>query len=123
MRVLPLRVLSVAADTKNRAFKMKKRSSWRRLMLFALVFMSLQIVANAQSSQIDPNEFYKFPFSVGIQVQYLSPLKDYEVEVNSAIDAAAIVRYPLPFFPKLQPLLRTGIMSFDFTDENVLNPD
>ena len=92
-------------------------------MLFALVFMSLQIVANAQSSQIDPNEFYKFPFSVGIQVQYLSPLKDYEVEVNSAIDAAAIVRYPLPFFPKLQPLLRTGIMSFDFTDENVLNPD
>jgi tetratricopeptide (TPR) repeat protein len=74
----------------------------------------------AQTKSEDLNSFYRFPFSIGLSYQALTPLTSYNSDYN-IFDIAGEVRYPLPSKPVLQPFFRGGIMRFDSTD--VAQPD
>ncbi len=58
------------------------------------------------------NEYYRFPVSVGFSYQNLSPFGDYGVDYTSYFDLSGIVRLPLARLPVLQPLLQAGLIRF-----------
>ena len=58
------------------------------------------------------NEYYRFPFSVGFSYQNLSPFGDYGTDYTSYFDLSGIVRRPLARLPVLQPLLQAGLIRF-----------
>jgi len=97
----------------------------RKIILSCLILLLLSV--NVSFSQelpeqrtIDYNTFYKFPFSIGVEYQNLSPLSDYG-EDYGIHDIALSGRYPIPVMPYLQPLAYLGIIRFDSKDRE--NPD
>jgi len=73
------------------------------------------IYSFAQKVNLNYNEYYRFPLSVGIEYQSLSPFSDY-ASTYSIFDLSANVRWPIPLKPVFQPSLRIGMMSFDNQD-------
>jgi hypothetical protein len=71
-----------------------------RVLLLFLILLRAAVPSHGQQAAIDLNSYYKFPLSIGVEYQSLSPL------VTS-------IRWPLPFLPVLQPTLRGGMMRFD----------
>jgi tetratricopeptide (TPR) repeat protein len=68
-----------------------------------------------QTAAVDYNEYYRFPLSVGVEYQNLTPVGGHELEF-SAFDIAADLRYPVPGVPVLQPYLRGGMLQVDGVD-------
>jgi len=73
----------------------------------------------SQSDSIDYNYYYRFPFSLGVEYQILSPFGDYASDYN-IFDLSVDFKYPIPTLPVLQPSLRLGMMNFD--NQNLENP-
>ncbi len=69
----------------------------------------------SQSASVDYNDYYRFPLSLGIEYQDLSPFADYASTYN-IFDLSANLRWPIPSNPVFQPSLRIGMMSFDNQD-------
>jgi tetratricopeptide (TPR) repeat protein len=88
--------------------------------LFLMVAVAVSHGQTADSGEIDLDRYYAFPLSFGVEYQNLSPLTDYGMDVT-AFELSGIVRYPLPFYPLIQPILQIGLMQFDLKDE--LFPD
>jgi hypothetical protein len=83
-------------------------------IIFTFVFSIVFIYS--QSSEINYNDYYRFPISIGVEYQALSPFSDYAANYN-IFDIAAKVRWTLPPLPSLQLLLNVGMMSFDNQDQ------
>ena len=84
------------------------------VFLFSLILLTSGICFS-QSASVDYNDFYRFPLSLGIEYQNLSPFADYASTYN-IFDLSANVRWPIPSRPVFQPMLRLGMMSFDNQD-------
>ena len=82
--------------------------------LFSLI-LYISGLCFSQSISVDYNDYYKFPLSLGIEYQTLSPFADYASTYN-IFDLSANIRWPIPSKPVLQPALRFGMMSFDNQD-------
>jgi len=87
------------------------------LTLFILTFATIQVYS--QETEIDYNSYYRFPFSVGVEYQGLSPFADYGSSYN-IYEIAAYLRWPIPRIPVLQPTLHLGIINFD--NQDTINP-
>jgi len=79
-----------------------------------IVFISAQI--SGQTPDIDYNEYYKYPFSIGFEYQNLSPFSEYASSFN-IFDLSVNLRWPIPSIPEIQPALRLGMMDFDSQDQ------
>jgi len=60
----------------------------------------------------DLNQYYKFPFSLGVAYQNLNPFGDYGTDFNSYFDLSAVFKLPIPRIPVLQPFVQTGMIRF-----------
>ena len=88
----------------------------KRIMTFLLCLLVLSPTLRAQERSVDYNEYYRFPLSIGIEYQSLSPFADYKKNY-SIFEVATNVLIPIPTVPSLQPYLRLGMTSFDSLDE------
>ena len=68
-----------------------------------------------QGKDSNYNDFYRFPLSIGLEYQSLTPLQSYDADYT-VFDVAFDFRYPIPALTVLQPFLRAGIMKFDSAD-------
>ncbi len=80
-----------------------------------LAAVALSCAAHAQEARPDLDEYYRFPASVGIDFQQLSPFNDYSTDFN-ATELAVSARAPLPFSASLQPFARLGIRNWDYVN-------
>jgi len=87
------------------------------LTLFILTFATIQVYS--QETEIDYNSYYRFPLSVGIEYQGLSPFADYGSSYN-IYEISAYLRWPIPRIPVLQPTLHIGMINFD--NQDTINP-
>lgn len=87
----------------------------RKSLIFLYFLMALAINANSQEPPDDLNNYYRFPFSIGLEFQNYSPFAEYGSQFN-IFEFSAHARYPLPFLPLLQPLAKIGIIRFDSQD-------
>ncbi len=86
-----------------------------RILLISLVtlFITSGIYLSAQDTdtKVNYNEVYRFPLSIGAEVQFLSPMTlfgtDYKGDF-SIMDISSLARFPIPSLPMLQPLARLG---------------
>lgn len=69
----------------------------------------------SESTVVDYNDYYRFPLSLGVEYQSLSPFADYGAFYN-IFDLSANIRWPIPSKPVFQPVLRLGIIKFDNQD-------
>jgi len=76
-----------------------------------LIFLFCAVLALPQEN-VDLNQYYRFPFSLGVAYQNLSPFGDYGTDYNSYFDLSAVIKRPLPKIPVLQPLVQTGMIRF-----------
>ena len=81
-----------------------------RLGIF-LILLSCAGLAFPQED-VDLNQYYRFPFSLGVAYQNLSPFGDYGTDFNSYFDLSAVFKLPIPRIPVLQPLVQTGMIRF-----------
>lgn len=86
----------------------------RSALLFSLIILT-PILCFSQSNSVDYNDYYKFPLSLGIEYQNLSPFADY-ASVYNIFDLSANLKWPVPSKPVFQPTLRLGMMQFDNQD-------
>lgn len=90
----------------------------------ALAVFSLLMIATTAFAQeaIDYNEYYQFPLSTGAEFRTLSPfatVANPTISRDTAMtEIAAVSRYPLPFYPMVQPFVKMGFLTV-----NWLNPD
>jgi hypothetical protein len=84
----------------------------QRSVRLALVLLSWTAAAGfAQEARQDLNRYYRFPLSVGVEFQSLSPFAGYGRDF-SAYSLEAGLRVPLRRLPSLQPSLQLGFMPF-----------
>jgi len=69
----------------------------------------------AQDQQINYNTYYRYPVSIGVEYQNLTPFANYGGNYN-IFDLSALVRWPFLKTPVLVPMARLGIMRFDSQD-------
>ena len=81
----------------------------------AALFLWVTAFCGAQEPTGDLNDYYRFPFSVGIEYQNLSPFAAYGSGFN-VFELSTTVRRPVPSIPMLQPAVRVGMMRFDSQD-------
>ncbi|MBN2551644.1 MAG: hypothetical protein JXB06_02690 [Spirochaetales bacterium] len=91
------------------------RSLAPKAFLSALLFLLASVVCTAQTPEIDYNTYYRFPLSVGIEYQALSPFGTYGSQYN-IFDISAALRWPLRTMPALQPTARAGMTRFTHQD-------
>ncbi len=85
-----------------------------KTVLFLLLFNTT--VLYSQEKILDYNTIYQFPLSLGVEYQSLNPFGSYGVDVISANEISAVLRYPLPFISVLQPSFHCGVIPF-ITDD------
>ncbi len=73
------------------------------------------IPAPAGTPDPDLNEYYRFPLSLGVEYQNLTPFGGARTDYN-AVDLALNLRFPIPSKPSFQPFLQGGIITVDSTD-------
>ncbi len=86
-----------------------------RILIISLIslFITCGISLSAQDTEtkVNYNEVYRFPVSIGAEVQFLSPLElfgtDYKGDFT-IMDISTLARFPIPSVPVLQPLARLG---------------
>lgn len=85
--------------------------------LALLIILGAAALAHAQTKEIDYNTYYRFPISVGVEYQNLSPFATYDVgSPFSVYDLSFQVRWPIPPLPILQPTAKMGMLRFDSQD-------
>ncbi len=86
---------------------------WKRnIPLLCLLFSAAFV--HSQQAQVDLNTYYRFPISVGVEYQSMTPFSAYPSgSPFNLYDLSLNVRWPIPTLPVLQPLLRTGMIRFD----------
>jgi len=76
-----------------------------------LYLCSLSLSAQNTEIKTDYNSVYRFPFSLGVEYQFVSPMTmlgtDYQGDF-SLVDLSVLARYPIPKIPVLQPQARLG---------------
>jgi tetratricopeptide (TPR) repeat protein len=60
---------------------------------------------------VDFNEYYAFPISAGAEFRSLTPTNAALARDTTMTEISASTRYPLPFFPTVQPLFKLGFMN------------
>lgn len=65
---------------------------------------------------IDYNEYYQFPISVGAEFRSLTPSSGEIARDTSMNELSAVVRYPLPMLPYVQPFGRLGLLLVSWQD-------
>ena len=88
----------------------------RRVVLLRLCFLFAAALLFPQEPKLNYNTYYRFPLSLGVEYQSLSPFAAYSSQFN-IFDLSASVRWPIPSVPMLQPTLRAGMMRFDSQDQ------
>jgi tetratricopeptide (TPR) repeat protein len=83
----------------------------RHALMAALLSLVITRPLTAEEPKVDLNSYYRFPFSIGATYQALSPLGDYRTGFD-LYDLSAVLRYPLPMFPTVQPCLQAGLLEF-----------
>ena len=89
-----------------------------------------EVVINADENQeiakTNYNQVYRYPLSVGVEVQFSSPIALLNTDYRgtfSTLDVSALTRIPIPPVPSLQPLIRLGLVTvksqFDASDPNI----
>ncbi len=92
------------------------RQAWRRhAALPWLCFFFSAAIAFPQKAEQSLNNYYRFPLSLALEYQNLSPFSGYGSPFN-VFDLSAALRWPLPARPMLQPMLKLGLMRFDSQD-------
>jgi tetratricopeptide (TPR) repeat protein len=84
----------------------------------ALLVLCLLVAANhafPQTAGLNYNTYYRFPLSVGVEYQSLSPFAAYGSQYN-IFDLSVQMRWPIPPLPVLQPTLKAGMLRFDSQD-------
>lgn len=95
----------------------RSRCGWLIRSLVLLGSFGAAIPAHAQAKEIDYNTYYRFPISVGVEYQNLSPFATYEFgSPFSVYDLSLQVRWPIPPLPILQPTAKVGMLRFDSQD-------
>jgi tetratricopeptide (TPR) repeat protein len=84
----------------------------KRAALTAALCLAVLPAISSQSGATDLDDWYRYPLSLGAQYQSITPLgestKDYEL-----YDLSALLRWPLPGLPVLQPTLRAGLLQWN----------
>jgi len=84
-----------------------------KILHYAAFITMLSKIGFAQESSINYNQVYRFPASLGAEVQFVSPLilfgTDYKGKF-SVVDISLLGRFPLVKVPVLQPLTRLGFV-------------
>ena len=98
-------------------FKLLDRKCILFLIVSGILFFTplFAIQAFSQESSINYNQYYRYPFSIGIEYQNLSSFKDYGNDFN-IYEIAAHFRWPFLKTPLFIPTMRFGIMNFDSQD-------
>jgi len=82
-------------------------------LLVALVSLAVSALpAAAQEAAPDLNTYYRFPFSMGVEYQSVSPFGGFAKDFNSFM-VNGTFRLPLPFLPELQPIAQLNYLEFD----------
>jgi hypothetical protein len=87
----------------------------KRLLLPTAAFLAVVFNAHSQTVNADLNEYYRFPISIEVEYQSLTPFAAYNTPYT-IFDVSGQVTIPLPMLPVLQPFLRGGMMRFDSID-------
>lgn len=67
----------------------------------------------AQEDSPDYNQYYRFPLSVGVGFQSLTPLSDFPLDLNyNVLDVSAQLAAPIPNLPYLHPQARLGYIRY-----------
>ena len=91
-----------------------QRGRRRRIGLLFATFLAGLTPGFGQAA-VDYNAYYRFPVSVGVEYQSLSPFATYGGSFN-LFDLSVAARLPLPALPVLQPAARLGMTRFDSQD-------
>ncbi len=83
--------------------------------LLGLCFLFAAAQALPQGKELNYNTYYRFPLSLGVEYQNLSPFGAYGAQYN-IFDLSAQLRWPIPRAPVFQPTLKAGMMRFDSQD-------
>ncbi|MCX7030813.1 MAG: tetratricopeptide repeat protein [Spirochaetes bacterium] len=86
-----------------------------RRFLASVVMVLIAGAVSGQQAVTNFNQFYRYPLSVGLFYQGLTPFSAYNTPYT-IYDIGADVRMPIPTVPVLQPFARLGIMRFDSID-------
>ena len=89
-----------------------------RERMIGMVLVSLLLAGTLPAFSQDPvdyNAYYRFPLSLGVEYQSLSPFSSYGSQFN-LFELSAGARLPLKTLPMLQPALRLGMLRFDSQD-------
>lgn len=92
---------------------MKRGCLFFLFILFSMYFTS---VVFSQEEKKNFNRYYRFPLSLGVEYQMLTPFSEYGKNFN-VFEISGNVRWPIPPLPLLQVAAEGGIMQFDSLDE------
>lgn len=87
-----------------------------RIVIAFLCLLMVNLPLGAQQRSVDYNQYYRFPLSIGVEYQSLSPFAEYKKDYN-IFEVASNILVPLPRLPSIQPYFRLGMMRFDSLDE------
>lgn len=86
-----------------------------RTLLAGVAVVALAAFGHSQAEQVNLNQYYRFPLSLGVGYQSLTALSAFNTPYT-IFDIAGTVTYPLPSIPVLQPFARAGVVRFDSID-------
>jgi hypothetical protein len=86
------------------------------ISIAGLCFLFTAALASPQSTALNYNTYYRFPLSLGVEYQSLSPFAVYGSQYN-IFDLSVQVRWPIPSMPVLQPTFKGGMLRFDSQDQ------
>ena len=92
----------------------------KKLIFLILCFFIFSGFCYSQNREIDPNIYYRYPFSTGVGYQNLFVISG-DSDPLRVYDIAAELRMPFQRFPYISPLIKTGITIFD--NRNTDEPD
>ncbi len=93
----------------------RKAVRHRYRLILPVLALLLPPSCPAQEQQLDFNSYYRFPASVGVEYQMLTPFAQY-ARGYTVFQADLGIRVPIPSLPFLQPTLELGLLRFDSLD-------
>ncbi len=87
----------------------------KKVFILIMVLILISTTLFAQDAAINYNTHYRFPVSIGVEYQSLSPFAEYGSTFN-IYEVSGALRVPIPPVPVLQPTLKFGMMAFDSRD-------
>ncbi len=78
-------------------------------ILLTLLFFVPVRSTQAQTGDIDPNEYYAYDLGIGVGYKSLSPVTSSKHDYSS-LEFSGIVKYPIPSFVYIQPTISLGML-------------